>query len=235
MRVPIAAPLLPDDPNAPRPEPARSTSTSTRVWLVRHAEVHDDWQQRAYGALDVPLSDDGVCQTTDLAARFAWLPIASVACSNLMRALAMGRAIAESTHAPLAIDPRLKEVSRGNWQGLPTSEFRALWAADAAAFTADPWRWKGHGGESDADLFARGWPVVLERCASARGGDVVIASHFNLIRALVTGALGWPGHESFAFRTETARACLLVDSPSGWVLAARNVDDPRTVGARASP
>jgi broad specificity phosphatase PhoE len=231
MRIPIAAPELHDDSSAPRPAPAPSSGSGARVWLVRHADVHDDWQQCAYGCMDVPLSVEGERQTHATAERFAALPITLVASSNLSRALAMGSGIAASTHAPLAIDPRLREVSRGAWQGLPTDEFRRLWHADARDFAADPWNWKGHAGESDADLFARGWPALLESVQRARGGDVVIASHFNLIRALVTGALGWSGHESFAFRTRTARMCLLIDAPGGWQLAARDADDPRDVAA----
>jgi probable phosphoglycerate mutase len=234
VRVPIASPELPDDPSAPRPGAAPSTGTGTRVWLVRHADVHDDWQQRAYGCMDVPLSEQGLAQTQAMAARFADLPVASVASSNLVRALVMGTAIAEVTRAPLSIDARLREVSRGEWQGLPTAEFRARWHADAPRFTADPWRWKAHGGESDADMFERAWPVVLDLIRRASGKDVVIASHFNLIRAVVTGALGWSGRESFAFRTHTARASLLVDAPQGWLLAARDTDDPRSVVATAA-
>lgn len=235
MRVPIAAPEIPFHPGAPRPDPAPASGTGTRVWLVRHAEVAEEWQQRAYGDLDVPLSPAGETQTVALSERFRTLRIASVASSPLARALAMGSSIARNAGAPLLVDPRLKEVSRGAWQGLPTDEFRARWAADAASFIADPWRWKAHGGESDADLFARGWPVVLERVRAAQGGVVVVASHFNLIRSLVTGALGWSGRESFAFRTETARASLLVDSAGGWTLAARNVDDPSRGAIEPAP
>jgi broad specificity phosphatase PhoE len=234
VRVPIASPELPDDPSAPRPTAPPAPGTGTRVWLVRHADVHDDWQQCAYGGMDVPLSPEGLRQTAAMAARFAGFPIASVTSSNLVRALAMGIGIAEATHAPLAIDPRLREVSRGAWQGLPTAEFRARWHADAARFVADPWHWKGHGGECDADLFERGWPVVIEAIRHSPGADVVITSHFNLIRALVTGAMGWSGRESFAFRTQTARLSLLVDAPQGWKLFARDVDDPRSVVAPAA-
>jgi broad specificity phosphatase PhoE len=226
VRRPIPAPVLPDDPNAPRAPRAPSTGRPARIWLVRHAEVHEDWQERAYGDLDVPLSEAGMQETREMAARFAVLPIVSVASSHLMRALWMGRSIAEQARAPLAIDRALREVSRGSWQGLTVPEFRARWAADADAFRADPWTWKGHGGESSADLFARAWPVVLAQAASARGGDVVIASHFNLIRALITGALGLNGHESYAFRIETARACLLVDDGRSWSVPVQNVSDP---------
>jgi broad specificity phosphatase PhoE len=199
---------------------------------VRHAEVREDWQDRAYGDFDVPLSEAGLSQTREMAARFGALSIVSVASSHLMRALLLGRAIAEGARAPLAIDPALREVSRGSWQGLPVAEFRARWAADADSFRADPWRWKGHGGESSADLFERAWPVVLRQAASARGGDVVIASHFNLIRALITGALGLGGHASYAFKIETARACLLVDDGRSWSVPVRNVSE-LSVGAVA--
>src|SRR4051812_36523784 len=188
MRVPIAPPEIDDDASIPPPPPAEPVlGKGSRVWLVRHADVHDDWQQRAYGCMDVPLSDNGLLQTSTMAERFSALPIALVAASNLSRALAMGNAIAASTHAPLRIDARLREVSRGEWQGLSTQEFRDRWHADARNFAADPWRWKGHRGESDADLFERGWPALVEAVRRARGGDVVLASHFNLIRALVTG------------------------------------------------
>lgn len=229
MRVPIQPPEIPDDPALPRPAPARSHGTGTRVWLVRHADVHDDWQQRAYGDFDVPLSPEGERQTAEMSAYFAHLRVASVATSSLSRALQMGRAIAEATHAPLAIERDLREVSRGAWQGLPSEEFRARWTADGQSFRGDPWNWKGHGGESDADLFVRGWPVLVRALASARGDDVVIASHFNLIRALVTGALGWSGRESFAFRTQTAHAVLLVDGAKGWDLVARDVSNPSLI------
>ncbi len=231
MRRPIPAPELPNDPAAPRAPRAPSTGRPARVWLVRHAEVHEDWQERAYGDFDVPLSEQGLAETREMAERFADLDIRSVASSHLMRALRMGCSIAESVHAPLAIDPRLREVSRGAWQGLQTNEFRARWTADAESFRADPWRWKGHGGESSADMFERAWPVVLSQAASAGGADVVITSHFNLIRALIAGALGLNGHETFAFQVETARACLLVDDGSAWSVPVRNVADPRAFGS----
>lgn len=227
MRQPIPAPELPRDPHAPRPPPARSSGAPARIWLVRHAEVGEEWQERAYGDLDIPLSEAGLAQTRELAARFGEIGVLSVASSHLGRALTMGRAIAEIARAPLAIDPRLREVSRGAWQGLPTAEFRARWAADAERFRADPWRWKGHGGESNLDLFERAWPVVLEVARAARGADVVLASHFNLIRAVITGALGLTGHECFALKIQTARACLLVDDGRAWTVPVRNVDDPR--------
>jgi broad specificity phosphatase PhoE len=224
--VPPEFPAHLDDESALEPE--RTLGTGSRVWLVRHAEVHADWQKRAYGNMDVPLSDHGEAQTRAMCAAFAGARIARVASSNLSRALAMGRGIAEATGADLVIDERLREIWRGDWQGLPADEFRARWQADRDEFLARPWTWKPHGGECDADVFARAWPTVRAACELARGAEVVLATHYNVIRVLVTRALGLKPSESFAFQNDPAHATLLVDAPHGWVLAASNVDGPRT-------
>jgi len=232
MRHPIPHPEFPSDLDVPGPRPAASRGSGARLWLVRHAEVHADFENTAYGDSDVPLSPVGEEQTRALGRHFAHSSIAMVLASPLARARAMGTAIAKNARAALEIHPGLKEVSRGAWQGLPAAEFRALWQADREAFVRDPWRWKGHGGESDADLYARGWPAVESALDSAAGGTAVIASHYNLIRALVTGALGLGGRESFAFRNRPAHATLLVDAPAGWRLDARDVADPALAPAR---
>jgi broad specificity phosphatase PhoE len=229
MRILVRPPDIPDDPRAPAPERAPSLGLGIRVWLLRHAEVHDDWQDRAYGSLDVPLSPAGERETAELAAAFARAPLARIACSSLARARVLGEALADSTSAPLVVDPRLREVDRGTWQGLPREEFRARWEAQREAFAADPWNWKGHGGESDAEVFARAFAVLEEtsRAAAGAGGHTIaLATHYNVIRALVTRTIGLRPSQSFSFQNATARASLLVDEPSGWVLAKANVTAP---------
>lgn len=224
---PIAAPTFPASKTFPIPEPEAARGSLARIWLVRHAEVHADWQSKAYGNFDVPLSEEGAAATTALGSAFASEPVAHVQSSDLERALAMGRAIANSTGAPLVTDERLREIWRGTWQGLTTEEFRVRWAADADAFFDDPWNWKGHGGESDADVFARAWPATIAALDAAKGQVAVVTTHYNVIRVLVTRALGWTPRESFAFRNSPAHATLLVDTCDGWQLLAANVDRPQ--------
>jgi broad specificity phosphatase PhoE len=222
MRL-VSPPSFPVDAEGPGPAPEPGPGSGTRIWLVRHAEVHADWHARAYGNTDVPLSETGERQTRAMGASFRGLRLDLVVASQLVRARAMGEGIALASGAPLSIDERLREIWRGEWQGLPSAEFRRRWELEREVFLADPWNWKGHRGESDAEVFARAWPALLEGIARARGGTLALASHYNVIRVLLTRALGWRPQQSFAFEHEPARAALLVDAPGGWKLAACNL------------
>ena len=229
MAARIVAPPTVELPDLRFVDPAPSRGTGARLWLVRHAEVHVDWQQRAYGNTEVPLSPEGEAATRAMGAAFASRALEGVWSSDLARALAMGRSIAEHTQAPLTTDARLREVWRGEWQGLPATEFRARWEKDVARFLANPWTWKGHGGESDADVEARAWPVLSAALAASRGGELVLAAHYNVIRVLVTRALGLTARASFAFTNAPAHVTLLVDERAGWRLAARDLELPTDI------
>src|SRR5258708_5918055 len=169
MRI-IAPPPFPiPDAAGQRPAPEPGPRSATRIWLLRHAEVHADWHARAYGNTDVPLSEAGEQQTRALSSSFSGLRLDLVVSSQLVRARAMGEAIARASGAPLAIDERLREIWRGEWQGLPASEFRRGWDLEREAFLADPWHRKGPPGESEADAFRPPWPARRGGLRPARG------------------------------------------------------------------
>ncbi len=226
--------------NAESSAPHAGLSTATDVWLVRHAEVHAEWRGRAYGDLDVPLSEDGRAETERLARDFAGRHPTEVVSSPLSRALELGRGIAGASDAPLRVEEGLREIHRGSWQGRTVDE---LPADEVALFHASPWAWRGHGGESDEDVFARAWPVLEDAARRAAGSEVVLVSHYNVIRVLVAHALGIPPSSSFSFRVDPGRAVHLFDAPadaaapegrpqtesppvSGWILRRSNVAAP---------
>jgi len=207
------------------------TGSGSELWLVRHAEVHEDWQGRAYGDLDVPLSDGGAQRTRELIPILAALGPTLVVTSPLSRAHQLGSALAQAADVPLMIEPDLREVNRGTWQGMRVRDLMRDAREDVRAFYADPWTWRGHGGESDALLSARAWAVVARVLAKAGGGRVVMTTHYNVIRVLAAGALGIPAPSSFAFRVDPGRLSLFVDRPGGWVLAHSNAGAPPRVDA----
>ncbi|MCA8979009.1 MAG: histidine phosphatase family protein [Planctomycetes bacterium] len=210
---------------APPPD-APVTAPGTRVVLVRHAEVADEVVAVAYGALDVDLSPAGTEATRRLGAAFAGQKVDRVISSDLRRALEMGRAIAAGSGAELIVTPALREVDRGRWQGIPRRDFIANWEADAKTYWRDPWNWKSHGGDSDADLWKRGGAALVDGLIAVNGGTLVVTAHTNLIRVMLGVLLRVPTPLNYAFETGPAHLHLLTFDGEAWVHSERNLASP---------
>lgn len=137
-----------------------------------------------------PDIDEGVCyghSDLDVAASFEQesdavlvrLPAVSyIVSSPLRRCRKLANKIAAHHGYAVQIDPRLKEMNFGRWEGLawdriPRAELDA-WAADF--YFARP-----HGGESVADLKARVDSAISElRCTPGKG---LVVTHGGVVRA----------------------------------------------------
>ena len=200
--------------------------TGAELWLLRHAEVHEDWQGRAYGDLDIELSGAGLERTRAFAHAFQGRDAALVLSSPLRRAWLLAAALGEVLGREVSTDPDLREVHRGEWQGMLVEELHSRYAEEVESFYADPWNYRGHGGESDSMLSARAWPVVEDGLQRSAGRPVFVATHYNVIRVLVADALGIPAERSFSLRIDVGCAALLIDGERGWQLRSSNVSGP---------
>src|SRR5436305_12398091 len=93
-----------------------------RLLLIRRGEVLANRGMRYGGARDGPLADSGIAQADRLAAALAPLPVRAVYSSPLARARETGRRIAAARAVDLRIEPRLREQSFGEWEGLTRAE-----------------------------------------------------------------------------------------------------------------
>jgi broad specificity phosphatase PhoE len=218
---------------AGHPRRHRGPGRGGRLWLLRHAQVHADWQGKAYGNLDVPLSPEGLARTAELAEAFARVRPCLILSSPLERARQLGEALAERSGGPLELRAELAEIDRGAWQGSTVSELKERRAEEVREFYADPWSWRGHGGESDEQLLARVLPALDQGLERAAGGTLAVTTHYNVIRVVAAAALGVPPVRSFALRVDPGRALLLVDTPEGWHLHHSNVHGPPAEEERA--
>lgn len=200
--------------------------TGAELWLLRHAEVHEDWQGKAYGDMDIELSGAGLERTHEFARAFQGRDAALVLSSPLSRARLLAEALGEALGREVSSDPGLREIHRGKWQGMMVEELHSRYAEDVESFYADPWNYRGHGGENDSMLSARAWPVVEEGLQRSAGRPVFVATHYNVIRVLVADALGIPSERSFSLRIDVGRAVLLIDGEQGWRLRCSNVSGP---------
>lgn len=215
-------------PLSARPHPG--LGTGAEVWLLRHGEVHADWHGRAYGGMDVPLSERGLEQTEERARSFAAIPFRAVVSSNLSRARALGERLAALTGAPLSVHAELAEIRRGEWQGQRIADLFKTRPDEVAGFYADPWNFHVPGGENDADVLGRVLPV-FEAALRRHGGPLAVTAHYNVIRVLVAHLLGIAPEHSFGLRVDLSSACCLRDGRGGWVLERSNVRAPLAIAA----
>ena len=109
------------------------------IWLVRHGMLPPNPEWRMVGARDIPLSDAGREQIRLLARQF--MPavqgaLGAVICSDLDRCRETAAILMEALpqgRPPLHVEPGLREINLGLWQGMTKAEIERAWPGAYAA------------------------------------------------------------------------------------------------------
>jgi glucosyl-3-phosphoglycerate phosphatase len=195
----------------------------TRLIVWRHGNT--DWNagDRVQGQTDTALNDLGREQAAGAAPLLAALRPDAIIASDLQRAADTAAALAALTGLPVRTDPRLRERSYGQWQGLTMAEVAsrfpeayAQWRAGAQPLGCDV--------ETLDDLGKRVGQALGEAADSVPGGTVVVATHGGAARQGCGFLLGWP--QSVLRAVGPLQNChwtdLGHDSVRGWWLRAHN-------------
>lgn len=164
----------------------------TLVLLVRHGLTAVTGSVLSGRTPGVVLDERGAAQAQALAARLAPVPLDAIVSSPLERCAQTAAAIAHGRDG-LAVQPdeRVAEVMYGDWTNKPLKKLAAepLWRVVQQHPSAVTF--PGPGGESLPDMQHRAVSAVRE-WNSRLGKDAVyvICSHGDVIKAIVTDALG---------------------------------------------
>jgi alpha-ribazole phosphatase len=161
--------------------------------LIRHGESVWNEERRIQGHRDPPLSERGRAQA-DLLVRhwpaFAPRQAAAIYSSPLRRAAETAERVAAALEARLILDPDLREIGLGRWEGLTVPEIQAAFPGRYERWREDPVGEPVPESEPLPD-FARRTAAVLDRMALAHpDGPLVVVAHGGTIRALLCHALG---------------------------------------------
>jgi broad specificity phosphatase PhoE len=167
------------------------------VYLVRHAEpAMPDAVPRFIGARsNPPLSLGGITQAQRLARRLGHVDFAGVWSSGLARSLQTAEIVSGLPSASIRIEPRLKEVDLGLWDGLSTSEIRRRFPQEWIDRESDIIGFRFPGGESFLDLQRRAIGVMRDLPAvlvALPPGAILLVAHKSFNRALLCHLLGTP-------------------------------------------
>jgi len=167
-------------------------------YLVRHGESVSNFEGRVQGQADVELSPLGHAQArqvADWAQRLTAVrsagttTISEIWSSPLRRARETADVIAAAIGLPVRIEEQLCELHAGIFQG-------HLWADLESAFPEEVAHWRSGdphyvipGGESRAQLAARG-SAVLETLAARQIPGMIVVAHGGLLTAALGSMLG---------------------------------------------
>lgn len=171
-------------------EDPRGGAPRTRVLdgilLARHGETDDNREPlRFQGFRDTPLNETGRRQAAELAGRVADDEIVSLWSSDLSRASETAHIVGARIGLEARLDPRLREASRGDWEG---HLFRDIARDDPERFAA--WMRAGAsfrfpGGESLQDQLDRVSAALLDIHRVASHLPALVVCHGGSIRVML--------------------------------------------------
>jgi broad specificity phosphatase PhoE len=196
------------------------------LYLVRHGRTLGG-EGRCVGHCDLEMDPAAAVGLRSLAASFPAAPPPRLISSDLRRASTTLSALAERWSAPIEMDPRLREMDFGEWDGRSWSEIRSS-DGERLQRWMDGWTTeRAPGGESFtqvADRTAR-WLDELGRSDSS---EAVVVAHAGSIRAMLCGILRLPLERAFRLRVDHGRvsAVELGDEPTLLFLNADRIPAP---------
>jgi probable phosphoglycerate mutase len=193
---------------------------ATDVLLVRHGQSAAARPEQPFplveGQGDPPLSPLGQGQAVALGRRLAGAGLDAVYVTTLRRTLETARPLLDATGLEPRIEPDLREVHLGEWEGGLFRRHVAEQHPLAMRMRAEE-RWDViPGAESAASLAAR-VRGALERIAAAHPGELIaVVTHGGVIGQALSLATG---SRPFAFTgADNASISQLVLTPQRWVL-----------------
>lgn len=162
--------------------------SNKKITLVRHGKVNG--KPALYGHTDIELSAQG---QQDLRRTLTRLherePVIQIITSPLIRCATLASLVAQEQQIPLRIEPALKEMNFGIWDGIAFDELVNDWQA-LENFWQSPHSAHAPGGETLADFAARvinAWENLLPQLDA---GHHLIVCHGGVIRIVLAHLLG---------------------------------------------
>lgn len=178
-------------------------------YLLRHGEPKfPDGRRYVYGGRsDYPLSPLGIEQAESVGAALAGVRFDRIFCSGMARAMQTAeivRSFQEGTGAEIEIEPRLREIDMGEWDGVVADDIVGCMVDIFGARAEELDRLRAPGGETFIELQTRavdGFLDIARRCEDAE--RVLIAAHggtfWTVVSKLFDFDLGYMRRFSYGF------------------------------------
>lgn len=162
-----------------------------RLLLIRHAQTVWNAAGRVQGQANPPLSETGVAQCRLLGERFNGVHLDSLVTSDLERARLTAGAVSAATGAEVVLEPGLREVGLGRWEGIDGETLRREHGDLYERWLAEP-TWDlvpdGEGTEAFRDRVLGALGQVVNGCPDDQ--TVAVVTHIGVIRLVLSTVFG---------------------------------------------
>jgi broad specificity phosphatase PhoE len=188
----------------------------TTLWLVRHGQT--DWnlagRWQGQSPLAPNLNAQGRAQAEALRAQLNLARLDAIYTSDLPRARETAAILASGTALPIHVDPRLREISLGEWEGMPSDDIARLYPAEIAERQRDPAGARAPGGECPLDVAQRVWAAADDIARAHPGGAVLVVSHGLALATLLCRAQSFGLEQAYSQIPENARPAVIEWPPA---------------------
>lgn len=179
-----------------------------RIILARHAEIGKEHQGRYIGSTDLPISEKGVGQARDLAARLVRYSPCRCLSSPMERTRQTADILCSRLDITRQYDDGLVETNFGAWEGLTFAEIALKYPKEVDRWSADGIDFQFPDGEKNSDFYARVRKVAL-RMYDNEAPPLLVVSHGGVIRTLICHFLGLSFESYLLFDIKPARFAVL--------------------------
>jgi broad specificity phosphatase PhoE len=179
----------------------------TSFWLVRHGQTDWNlagrWQGQSPDA--PPLNRVGRKQVLALCSKLKHLPISAIYASDLVRSQQTAELLAAPLGMQVILEPRLREMHLGDWEGMFSEEIRARYPHELDERARDPIHTAAPGGESPVQMAARVVAAANEIGIRHCGETVMLVAHGVSLAVLTCLSLGIPLEKLYQYVPENAK------------------------------
>lgn len=162
-----------------------------KIYIVRHGQTQWNTESRMQGALDSPLTQEGIRAAHALKEKIKDLDLDAIYTSPQGRALTTAQILRGDRDLALVQDPDLRELSVKIWEGRVFDQVKKTHPQDLHRYLKEPQNYHPPGEENYYDLMdrARGF---LNRLKAQDHKNVLVVSHGVTINALLNVMEGIP-------------------------------------------
>jgi len=191
------------------------------LYLLRHGAIIQQSPRRFIGQTDHPLTNDGRRQAALWREVLADVPFTAVVSSDLARCRETAAIILGGRDQPILLEPRLREIALGAFEGLTVEEVRCRFPGAYERRGCDIAGFCPQGGESFAEVQHRAVAAVAD--LALFHGNVLAVAHGGVNRTILCHALGIDLARLFRLGQDYCRLNILDLGPDCWRVDAVNL------------